>query len=192
MSATERTQYMIERWSQHKLTRHAADPSGTLTAYYLKAPKHGRAQSCYLIFSVEGIVIMGDWCPKQNGVISCYGYSEGWFAGQLSRSYIAEKFLQKSWQPEQGYEQLRQRILEGRRWDSITKEAARDAFDALLAEESSHLSADRAYKIFSDAGLSDFEDIGHGYDPVDVDLLQAIQIRFAQCKAEQATPAVAA
>jgi hypothetical protein len=183
-----KTQCMIDLWSLHTLVPDGADEAHALRAYYLKPPQGGRAQSCYLIFSREGIVIMGDWCPRQHGVISYWGYNEGWFAGQLSRSYIAQKFLQRSWQPEQGHGQLNERILDARRSDAITKEAAREALDKLSEITPEYLSAHEAHQIFTDAGLSDFEDLGYGYDPVDLDLLQAIQIRFAACKAAQAAP----
>jgi hypothetical protein len=42
---------------------------------YLRPPNGGRMQSTYVIETVEGIVIMGDWCPESNrGSISCYGF----------------------------------------------------------------------------------------------------------------------
>ncbi len=178
-----------ERWKDHQLELQAESPDGTLRSYYLKNPSTRRMNSCLIVFTVEGIVIMGDWCPgnthANDGVISCCGYGEGWFSGTLSGDYLCSKFLRKHWQPAQGYDALRRRIVEARRGDAITREVARDAFDSVFDEERETLSPHRAYEIFSKAGLDDF-DMGHGYDPHAAALLCAIQERFAACKAAMA------
>lgn len=191
----EKVSRMVERWSKHRLVNCGRDTAKQLTAYRLQLRGHGRMQSCFLVFTPEGIVIMGDWCPggcagRNAGVISCYGYSEGWFAGRLSPDYLASKFLRKCWQPEKGERQLKERVLEARHARYIERDVAREAFDRIAIHNGDGLTAETAYGIFSDAGLSDFEDLGYDYDPDDFALLVAIQQRFAACiEARQAVAA---
>jgi hypothetical protein len=189
----EQLAHLRERWKDHELSLQAESPDGTLRSYRLRNATLRRANSCLIVFTEEGIVIMGDWCPgnthANDGVISCYGYGEGWFSGRLSHCYLCSKFLRKGWQSSKGYDQLKVEILEGRRREAIDRESARDAWDALYYEDRDALSADRAYEIFRDAGLSDFE-IGHDYEPHAAAMLCAIQERFAACKAAREAVAV--
>jgi hypothetical protein len=182
-----------ERWKDHELSLQAESPDGTLRSYRLRNPSMRRANSCLIVFTEEGIVIMGDWCPgnthANDGVISCYGYGEGWFSGRLSHSYLCSKFLRKGWQPSEGYDQLKAEILRARRAWVIDREPARDAWNALSNEDRDALPGDRAYEIFRGAGLSDFE-IGHDYEPNAAAMLCAIQERFAACKAAREAVAV--
>ena len=164
------------------LVPHAMDPAHRLSSYYLMRPG-SRMGSVYLLFTGEGIVLMGDYCPAQNGVISCLGYGEGWFSERLGEDYLASKFLQKVWVPEQGAEALCYDLLHARRHDRLTKADAREAFDAVTEAVADYaLTAERAYTIHGDAGLSDFEG-GMGYEPHEMALLCAIQQRFAEAKA---------
>jgi hypothetical protein len=69
----------------------------------MKEPGMGRMQSCLIMFSPEGINILGDLCPgndARNSGVHAYGYGLDWFAGHLSWSYLCEKFLSKEWHKE--------------------------------------------------------------------------------------------
>lgn len=84
-------------------------------AFYLKQPGMGRMQSCMIMFSPEGINILGDLCPgndKRNSGVHAGGYGLDWFAGKLSWSYLCEKFLTKEWHPELAIEDCRRRADE--------------------------------------------------------------------------------
>lgn len=63
-----------------------------LSAYYLKKPGDGRMCSTLIIFSAEGITIIGDMVPCRHGVNSSLGYGIGWFSDTLSPGYLGEKF----------------------------------------------------------------------------------------------------
>lgn len=69
-------------------------------AFYLRPPGGGRMMSTLIVFTPEGIVLMGDLTPGHHGNVSALGYGLSWFAGDLSGSYLCEKFLQKSWHAE--------------------------------------------------------------------------------------------
>ena len=69
--------------------------------YRCSRPGEGRIMSFQVAFTPEGIAIQGDFTPEQNGCVSSYGKGRGWFAGQLSPRYLAEKFLQKGHHAEQ-------------------------------------------------------------------------------------------
>ncbi|MGV3707582.1 MAG: hypothetical protein ACO1Q7_01995 [Gemmatimonas sp.] len=174
--------------ASHTLELHVDTP--TLRAYYMREKPNSRMMSTYIIFSREGIVITGDFCPGRRGVVSSLGYGLEWFAGQLSEDYLCSKFLEKEWVPTEGYDDLRREILRDRRFDSISKKNAREAWDDLLLEDRESISADRAYEIFTDAGMQDFE-IGHGYRPHDAEFLCAIQQRFAELYHAQQQPVAA-
>ena len=84
-------------------------------AFYLKQPGMGRMQSCMILFSPEGINILGDLCPgndKRNSGVHAAGYGLDWFAGNLSWSYLCEKFLTKEWHQELAIEDCRRRADE--------------------------------------------------------------------------------
>jgi hypothetical protein len=84
-------------------------------AFYLKEPGMGRMQSCLILFSPEGINILGDLCPgndTRNSGVHAYGYGLDWFAGRLSWSYLCEKFLSKDWHKEVAIEDCRHRADE--------------------------------------------------------------------------------
>jgi hypothetical protein len=167
----------------HTLEVHVDTP--LLKAWYLRPPNGGRMQSTYILETVEGIVIMGDWCPESNrGAISCYGYGMNWFSSKLGEDYLCSKFLRQEWVPAVGLEGLRYAFTER---DDPTKyaEALRDAERAY---EYGELTYERAHEIFTEAGLSDFEDLGHDYNPRDAGILCAIQQRFAELYRAPQTP----
>lgn len=88
-------------------------------AFYLRQPGMGRMQSCMIMFSPEGINLLGDLCPgndSRNSGCHAYGYGLSWFAQKLSGSYLCEKFLTKAWHPElavQDCQDIARRIMLG-------------------------------------------------------------------------------
>lgn len=87
--------------------------SGDFEAYRLQIPNMGRMQSCMILFTPEGIVLCGDWCPNDNqGLCSNYGYGLPWFIKKLGEQYLCEKFLRKEYRPEYARAYVEQRIEE--------------------------------------------------------------------------------
>jgi len=81
-----------------QLAAHRLDPvqtKGPVMAWYLRRGD-SRMMSVLLVFTPEGIVVTGDFCPNERGAISTYGYGLKWFAGQLAPDYLAEKFLPRA------------------------------------------------------------------------------------------------
>lgn len=172
--------HMRESLANHTLEIHVDTPQ--LKAWYLRPAKGGRMMATLILSTVEGLVIMGDLCPGQNGAISCLGYGAGWFGGRLSEQYLCSKFMGRVFVPEIGDEALRHRIIEARRGGAVSKDSARDAYNATRdAVANGALSGDRAYDIHTNiAGLQDFESLGYDYEPGEAGWLCAIQQRFAE------------
>jgi hypothetical protein len=171
--------HMREQMARTVLEVHVDTPQ--VKGWYLKIPGYGRTCSTLLLFTREGIVIMGDLCPGQNGVISCLGYGWEWFAGRLSENYLCEKFLRREFVLEKAIEDLRRAIIEGRRSGAITKEAARLALDRLAWEAE---GIESIAEIYHDAGLEDIsESIHYYYDSASAGWLCAIQQRFRELMA---------
>lgn len=86
--------------SKHVLTE--IQSGGPVSAYQLHRPEYGRMESCLILGTPEGVVIMGDFCPNRNhGCPSDYKYTVEWFAGKLGIGYLLEKFgLEEKYQPE--------------------------------------------------------------------------------------------
>lgn len=106
-----------EMFAQHHLEQ--VLDTETFKAFYLKETGMGRMQSCLILFTPEGINICGDLCPgndPRNSGVHAFGYGLNWFAGELSWSYLCEKFLSKEWHKELAIEDCRRRaedILRG-------------------------------------------------------------------------------
>jgi hypothetical protein len=72
---------------RRQLDRHVLEivqEGPTVSAYYLKEPGKGRMMSTLIVFTPEGIALMGDLTPEQNGSVSALGYGRDWFSGHLS------------------------------------------------------------------------------------------------------------
>lgn len=76
--------------------------------FYMKRSADSRMMSTLFLFTPEGIVILGDLRPGDNGVISDLGYGLDWFSGKLSERYLCEKFLQQGWHHEVAHERLKE------------------------------------------------------------------------------------
>ena len=112
-------------------------------AFYMRAPGLGRMESCLIMFSPEGINILGDLCPgndTRNSGVHAYGYGLDWFAGRLSWSYLCEKFLSKEWHRELAEEDCRDRAADIMRGETAyfnhdpALEALMDEREALAGE----------------------------------------------------------
>jgi hypothetical protein len=179
--------HMRESLKNHVLELHTLWVN--LTAYYLKPVGKTRMMSTLILFTVEGIVIMGDLTPSQNGVISAYGYGEGWFGSHKSPSYLCEKFLQKEFVPEYAIEcynrALAERVQEA--IDAATEEGVEYAHRKAHSEAARWIKdyADELdAKSFYDQWWEVFGDTpdgaGYGYNPSDAGWLCAIQEKFAE------------
>lgn len=171
------TSNMRSAFTNHTLHVEADCP--TVRAWYLRPSNGGRMQSTLIVETREGIVIMGDMCPKQNGIISTYGYGIDWFAKNRTcdEQYLCSKFLSRVFVPERGARMVREIIVELRRSGSIDKDAARDAWRE-VDDEGGDFTERTAWDICNRLG-TEF-DGGYDYDPSDAGWLCAIQQRFAE------------
>lgn len=154
--------------------------------YYLRpADKRGRLGSAMVVFTPEGIVIMGDVCPGRNGVVSAYGYGKKWFASELDKDYLASKFLPKVWVEDVAAQWLRETIdketiddMTG--MDNPKTAAMRQKLGDLLAEfDDGPCFGPEGFHERLDAIMPGLEgSIGYDYEPRDVELLAAIQRGF--------------
>ena len=160
-----------------------------LEAYMVRIPGNGRMGSFMVCFTSEGIAIMGDWAPCHHGVCSVSGYGRRWFAGELSPSYLAEKFLRKVWVPEYAAEELR----DPSGW---LREDLDDDQLSRIDELCGRLEGgDLAHECMGARFYDDLSEIDHdlvsdgipgmGYRPGDLGMLVAIQRKFAELHAAE-------
>lgn len=97
-SAREEFDRMLKRFAKD-LSNHYLENDVDhefITTWYLKDPEHpnSRIMSAYFVFTREGIVITGDFCPGGHGggITSVGGYGIGWFGSHKSVDYLEEKF----------------------------------------------------------------------------------------------------
>lgn len=89
-------------------------PSGErIKTFYLKIPKT-RMGSCLILFTPEGIAIMGDMTPGR-AAVSTLGYGLDWFASELGWDYLCSKFLEKEWVAEYAIDYCRDAARDIRR-----------------------------------------------------------------------------
>ena len=151
-----------------------------LKAFYLKVPGEGRMMSTLFVFTPEGIVVMGDFCPggpRNQGSISVYNYGLGWFATELSEHYMCGKFLGEVWQAKVALEWMRDNrddlMAEGLKAEDLMPiEAALDGGEMSEQDFRDDLEA-AGYEC--DDGAP-----GYAYDPEDASRLCALQQRFAE------------
>ena len=158
---------------------------GKVTAYYMEQPGKGRMMSTLLVFTPEGIAIMGDLTPETNGTVSAFGYAVDWFAGKNSEDYLCEKFLHREWVPELAEAALR----DPQGWVREARPAETLAAIDDLADQLSHEclpETDLYHELDSLGILCDDGIPGYGYAPAKAGWLCAIQQRFAELYAEAA------
>lgn len=174
-----------------------------IRAFYIKR-EGTRMMSTLILFTPEGIVLMGDLCPSNHGAASAFGYGLDWFSGRLSEDYLCEKFLRKCWQLEVAKEHCewhieqaveeakkyrlcegdgdredaRRSIKEGRRWQAVLK---------ALGDEGTEQTC---YDEMCDQDLYDGDTMpGYDYPRGDAGWLCAIQQKFSELyRAKQAVP----
>jgi hypothetical protein len=174
-------QYYKDSFKNHVLTCEL--DTEKYKAFWLHKPDGGRCMSCRIIFTPEGIAIMGDITPTRRGTVSDTGYGVGWFTGELSGSYIAEKFLTKSFQPEKAAKEIRDDVAENDGLeDALDNDAKTELLRIAREIEFNGLSAGEAYRDIYDIRPSLCEDgfIGWGYNETELGWLCAIQQRFAE------------
>jgi hypothetical protein len=200
------TRELREMLASHVLT--PVSRRGAVEAYYLHkegstlgspeasdgANYHGprvwlseRVLSTLILFSPEGIVLLGDLapCAGKNGCISGYGYDARWFAEKVNEDYLCSKFLEQTFQVDVAKTWVEDRLADLR--DPASGESD-EATDRLLQELMLRLieNGDDPYaeEWFRDAlresKLGGDELEGYGYDLEQAGMLCAIQQRFAE------------
>jgi len=177
-------------------------PNTTIQAYRLRQrpvrwdpsgkPELTRASSCMIVFTPEGIVILGDLCPNDNnGVVSRYGYGLSWFAGTLSTSYLCGKFLSEEYSPDLGKKLaercLKEALEESQETDLDEKRKAKleariEALQEAIEDDELFGSIDQLSGLFYEVDLSDYivDGVPFDYPTRDAGLLCAIQQTFAR------------
>jgi hypothetical protein len=141
----------------------------------------------------EQIIITGDLCPGDNGILSDFGYGLGWFGSRKSEEYLSEKFLRREWVPEAALRALRYALQEeidsSERDDSDIRAARIDKLnyeldgigDAPTGESAITRSHEAFYEFWVEVFGDSPEDQGFDYNPRDAGWLCAIQQRFCEC-----------
>ncbi len=151
-------------------------------AYYLKKPGDGRMMSTLILFTPEGIVLQGDLTLGRNGNVSTLGHGRRWFSGDLSGSYLCEKFLHRVFVPAYAIEGLRYEILQQRRQGDITKERARELWRDCPTISDDFRGPQETYDFWTDDLRNRDGDgcPGYGYEPGEAGRLCVIQQKFAE------------
>jgi hypothetical protein len=105
------TPHMTEAFASHTLQCVVETP----IQCYLMRRKADIFYLTWITFTPAGIAIQGDCTPGGNGTVSVFSsaYDLPWFAKELAPSYLAEKFLKKSFHRELAQEALRNPIDHG-------------------------------------------------------------------------------
>lgn len=171
----------IEPHMREALSGHVLETvleSEKVSAYYLKRPGQGRMMSTLILFTPEGIVLQGDLTPGQNGSVSTFGYGRDWFSGQLSGSYLCEKFLSKQFRVDLAIDAMKRSILEHRYSGKWSKDHARDLWEGI--PDAHELDGRVCYDYWTDDLNEDGGDFpAYGYSLAEAGWLCAIQERFA-------------
>lgn len=167
----------VTEWQRKELANHELVPvteSEKIKAYYIKKPGT-RTMSTLLVFTPEGIALMGDLTPTRHGTVSCLGYGLNWFTGQLSSDYLCSKFLEEDYLPELGRRRILEGILEQRREKRLSQERARELWNACPEEP-----GPEEYWNFLADNLYIPDETPMDYRPEESSWLCAIQERFRE------------
>lgn len=163
---------------------HYLDPlveDGPVKAFYLRKDE-SRMFSVLLLFSPEGISIVGDSAPGENYSVHTFPpYSLKWFIGKFDKEYLAEKFLRKTWNEDDVEEWFKYELEETKKHVEEGEEGLGDRLEAIEDILSRGAFAiHEVYEAWKDAA-SDSEDFpGNTYNRHDVEQLSSIQRRFAE------------
>lgn len=172
------TQQMRDALKNHVLEE-VLPATGDFRSFYMKEPGQGRMMSTLFVFTPEGIVIMGDLCPKRNGCISDFNYHLGWFARQQSEYYLCSKFLQTEYQTEVAARFVREHIEEMKKDGSEPQENIPKWEELLSSLEGGEMGADHFHDALQDLDY-EHEDEGYEYHLQTAGWLCALQQRFAE------------
>ena len=152
-------------------------------AYYMRDPGQGRMMSTLLVFTPEGIVLMGDLCPGgpgNRGSISNYNYGIGWFSRPQSEYYLCEKFMAREWQSIVAAKFVREHIAE------ITLSGDPDYLkdlpeweDLLNRLDAGEMGSDHFHDALQELGY-EHEDEGYEYNLNEAGWLCGIQQKFVE------------
>lgn len=177
------TTSMKESLKDHVLEE-ALPPEKGFLAYYMKRPGDGRIMSTLIVFTPEGIAILGDLTPERHGSISAFGYGVGWFGSDKSEYYLCEKFLSKEWQVEVAQrwckEHLEELQVEGKVEGKPVEDL--DEWEELLSQlqgRCGEMDCGKFQRALYDMGY-EVEDEGFEYPLREAGWLCAIQQRFAE------------
>ncbi len=171
----------VKRLENHYLE--VVERTPNVEMYYLREPNRGRMMSTLIVFTPEGIVVTGDLSPSAGagGVTSWPGYGIDWFTGRLDFAYLAEKFLDKQWEPEYSAEILRQHTaVRGlyEDWSDDDKDAVRKLAQRCENREvGPHQIVEQLYDL-GDEDASGMPNLT--YNEPDMVWLSAIQQTFAK------------
>lgn len=148
-----------------------------IRAFYLRQQRASRINATLVVFTPEGISIMGDLVPGNNGVVSAFGYGIDWFASELSPDYLACKFLRQEFSCRAAADYLEDQLsnYEGHAlYDDVP-----DAIEALRGDG---MTQDQTYELLRELGDEDaiIDGVCWDYDDHDRDLLVRIQQAFAR------------
>ena len=142
----------------------------------------------------EQIIVTGDLCPGDNGIMSDFGYGLGWFGSRKSEGYLCEKFLRREWVPAAALRALKYALEQEEEEAAISDKpskararisALREAIDSVCDEPTGESNVTRHHEAFYEFYVGVFgdspEDEGFDYNPRDAGWLCAIQQRFAEC-----------
>ncbi len=155
--------------------REITKPDSPVRAFYLEQPGT-RAQSTLIVFTPEGIALMGDLTPTNHGDVSALGYGLHWFTGNLGTDYLCSKFLEKSWVSERAVARLRDDAAEA---EDDERKAGLNEIAADI--DVGDIGQNEMMEALADLDIHDETyEIGMDYDPGRAGLLIAIQRRFAE------------
>jgi hypothetical protein len=180
------TNQMRKELSNHRLRR---IQKGEITAFYLEDPKQGRMMSTLILFTPEGIALMGDLTPGRHAAVSSFGYDRRWFANKSSEDYLCEKFLDRKYLPDKAVKELLDPDGGWRDWDigSIDEDDQKptrymERLQSLdeIADDCLNHDYEWLDEQLSDIGFEVDEPVGWGYDQNEAGWLCAIQQRFRE------------
>lgn len=160
---------------EEALAGHGLVAVAGVRVFYLRRPGT-RMMSTLLVFTPEGIALLGDHVPGGNGVVSARFQSLDWFAGRNDSSYLASKFLRREWSPELAADLIDEMVDE---CPDLPEDQELRELAAELAD--GHIGAEGLHEAAHDRGLSRFfDDFDAQAYPIDDEArLAGIQRRFA-------------